>query len=230
MFKRREQRTISQRLIESVYPRGGWKRAMMYVQYRVRRLPDSPERIARGIGCGIMATFTPFYGMHFLVAFILGRIFNGNIFAGLASTFVGNPLTFPIIGWLSLKIGHWIMGTKFDKAAQHEFMHAFAYAWDDLRDNFWALFHGGAFDWKGFQLFYHEVFFPYLIGGLVPGVILAVASYFFTVPLIRAYQNRRRTMIRLKFEAIKARAHVVPVAATAPVTLGRPDDRGKERA
>ena len=147
MFRRREQRTFTQRLSEAVYPRGGWKRAVMYMQYRVRRLPDSSDRIARGIAVGVMATFTPFYGMHFLVAFILARIVGGNVFAGLAATFVGNPITFPFIGFLCMKLGHLLMGTKFDKEAQRTFMHSFVDAWHDLKENIWALFSGGTYDW-----------------------------------------------------------------------------------
>ncbi len=227
MFRRREQRTFTQRLSEAVYPRGGWKRAVMYMQYRVRRLPDSSDRIARGIAVGVMATFTPFYGMHFLVAFILARIVGGNVFAGLAATFVGNPITFPFIGFLCMKLGHLLMGTKFDKEAQRTFMHSFVDAWHDLKENIWALFSGGTYDWHGFLEFYHEVFLPYLVGGILPGLFFGVLAYFCTEPLVRAYQNRRRMIIRSKFDAIKARAAIGSVAG--PGGLGRRGDRGKEQ-
>lgn len=226
MFRRREQRTFTQKLSEAVYPRGGWKRAVMYMQYRVRRLPDSSDRIARGVAAGVMATFTPFYGMHFLVAFILSRILGGNVFASLAATFVGNPITFPFIGFLCLKLGHFLLGTKFDKEAQRTFMHSFVDAWHDVKVNFVALFSGGSYDWSGFLEFYNEVFFPYLIGGILPGLFFAVLAYFFTEPLVRAYQNRRRSMIRSKFEAIKARAAIGPTPATARIVRR---DHGKEQ-
>ena len=61
-------------------------------------------------------------------------------------------------------------------------------------------------DWNGLLRFYHEVFFPYLIGGLIPGVICATIAYYLSVSVIRAYQNRRRKRIKAKFRAIKKKA------------------------
>ena len=81
-----------------VYPPGGWGRAFQYVKHRVRRLPDKPERIARGIWAGVFTAFTPFYGLHFIVAVLLARIMNGNMLAALTGTFFGNPLTYFPIG------------------------------------------------------------------------------------------------------------------------------------
>jgi len=79
---------------EALYPRGGWARAFHYVKHRVRRLPDSPERIARGIWAGVFVTFTPLYTMHFIVAALIARLIQGNILAALMATFFGNPLTY----------------------------------------------------------------------------------------------------------------------------------------
>ncbi|MEM9551176.1 MAG: DUF2062 domain-containing protein, partial [Pseudomonadota bacterium] len=59
VFKRRDRPSLLARLGEMLYPRGGWARAFHYVKHRVRRLPDSPERIARGIWAGVFTTFTP---------------------------------------------------------------------------------------------------------------------------------------------------------------------------
>jgi len=50
VFKRRDRRSPFQIAWEFIYPRGGWTRAFHYVKHRIRRLPDSPERIARGVG------------------------------------------------------------------------------------------------------------------------------------------------------------------------------------
>ncbi len=60
MFRRRDRRPIWQAVVQFMWPRGGWARAFHYVKHRVRRLPDSPERIARGIWAGVFTTFTPF--------------------------------------------------------------------------------------------------------------------------------------------------------------------------
>ncbi len=68
VFKRRDRRPWWKIVYETVWPKGGWKRAFYYIKHRVRRLPDPPHRIARGIFAGIFVTFSPFFGMHFFAA------------------------------------------------------------------------------------------------------------------------------------------------------------------
>lgn len=206
VFKRRDRRPPLQIAIEFVYPRGGWARAFLYVKHRVRRLPDTPERIARGIWAGVFTTFTPFYGMHFLVAFVIARLMRGNILAALSATFFGNPLTYVPIGIISLKTGYFLLGTEFDEGRHRSFFGKFADAGRDLKDNLIALFTDTDANWHGLTTFYHEIFYPYMIGGLIPGVVAGTIAYFLSVPVIRAYQNRRRAKIKAKFEAIKKKA------------------------
>ena len=52
VFKRRNPRTLWGWTREMVYPQGGFRRATQYVLHRMRRLPDSPQRIARGVFAG----------------------------------------------------------------------------------------------------------------------------------------------------------------------------------
>ncbi|UWQ28447.1 DUF2062 domain-containing protein [Leisingera sp. M527] len=208
VFRRRDRRPPLRALANFLWPRGGWGRAFLYVKHRVRRLPDSPERIARGIWAGVFTTFTPFYGLHFLVAAIVSRLMNGNILASLSATFFGNPLTYVPIGVASLQTGHWILGTEFDEEVDKSLMGKFMAAGGDLKDNLIALFNDRPADWQGLYLFYNEVFYPYMIGGIIPGIITATVCYVLSLPVIRVYQQRRRSKIKAKFEAIKQRAEV----------------------
>ena len=109
VFKRRDRRSIVQAVLDFLWPRGGWTRAFYYVQHRLRRLPGSPERIARGIWAGVFTTFTPFYGLHFIFAALVSRLVQGNLLAALLSTFFGNPLTYIPIGVVSLQTGHFLL-------------------------------------------------------------------------------------------------------------------------
>ncbi len=193
-------------IADFMYPRGGWTRAFHYIKHRVRRLPDSPERIARGIWAGVFTTFTPFYTLHFLVAFVIARVMRGNIFAALMATFFGNPLTYVPIGFVSLKMGHYLLGNTFREQEARSFVGKFIDAGEDLRKNFAALFTGGEPDWQGLSVFYDQVFYPYLIGGIIPGVICATVCYAVSLPLIQAYKKRRRKVIKKKFEAIRKKA------------------------
>jgi hypothetical protein len=44
------------------------------------------------------------------------------------------------------------------------------------------------------------------VGGVIPGVFFATVCYYLSLPLIRAYQHRRKGLIKAKFEAMKAKA------------------------
>ncbi|NOD36391.1 MULTISPECIES: DUF2062 domain-containing protein [unclassified Ruegeria] len=203
VFKRRDRRSAVQVASEFVYPRGGWTRAFHYVKHRVRRLPDSPDRIARGIGAGVFAAFTPFYGLHFLVAAVGARLIKGNILAALSGTFFGNPLTYVPIGVICLQTGHFLLGTEYEEGDTQGLMGKFADAIGDLKNNFVALFTDRVADWHGLAQFYDDVFYPYMIGGIIPGIVAGVVCYYLSLPLILTYQQRRRAKIKAKFEEIK---------------------------
>ena len=206
IFKRRDPKPTLRAIVEFLWPRGGWTRAFHYVKHRMRRLPDSPERISRGIWAGVFTSFTPFYGLHFLVAFLLARLMKGNILAALMGTFFGNPLTYVPIGVASLQTGYFLLGTDMSEGVERSFGGKFADAGSDLWHNFIAMFSDARADWTGWAVFWDQVFYPYLIGGIIPGMICASVSYYLMVPLIRAYQKRRKGMIKAKFEALKSKA------------------------
>ncbi len=200
VFKRRDRRAIWQIVLDFIYPRGGWARAFEYVKHRVRRLPDTPQKIGRGIWAGVFVCFTPLFGLHFLFAFIIARILRGNILAAIMATFFGNPLTFPPIGYISINLGSWILGLP--PGRNNDLGQKFADASYDLWHNFVAIFSEEKINWQGMRVFYDDVFFPYLIGGIVPGLIMATAFYYLSVPLIGAYQKRRKKVLMAKLDQL----------------------------
>jgi len=205
VFKRREKRSLWIALREAFWPRGGWARALQYIKHRVNRLPDPPHRIARGIFAGIFISFTPFFGLHLGAAAALAWLFGGNIIASLIGTLVGNPLTFPFIALISLKLGHVILGHELGRHHIGGVADAFMAAGADLHHNVIAIFTGGRTEWAGLAQFFEDVWLPYLVGGLIPGIIAGLVGYYVTLPLVTAYQNRRRHRLRKRLEKIRAR-------------------------
>lgn len=203
VFKRRDRRPVWQVVADFVYPRGGWGRAAQYVKHRLRRLPDTPEKISRGVWAGVFTAFTPFYGLHFVVAAVIARLMRGNIIASLMATFFGNPLTYVPIGVVALETGYWMLGTRQRGDIEESLGGNFANAGADLWHNFLALFTSDKMDWRGLSRFYDEVFFPYLVGGIVPGIICATFCYYLSVPLIKAYQKRRKNALRNKLAQLQ---------------------------
>ena len=208
IFKRRDPKPTLRAVAEFLWPRGGWARAFHYVKHRMRRLPNSPERIARGVWAGVFVTFTPLFGLHFFVAAVLARMMKGNILAALMATFVGNPVTFVFIALSSLKTGHLLLGTELQDGELRALSRKFGDAGSDLWHNFVSIFTAAEMDWSGLSIFSRDVFYPYLIGSIIPGITCATIAYYLAVPLLRAYQKRRRGLIKAKFEALKHKAAV----------------------
>ncbi|KAB2886886.1 MAG: DUF2062 domain-containing protein [Albidovulum sp.] len=207
VFKRRNPRSYFRTFVEALWPRGGWTRAFHYVKHRIRRLPDRPDRIARGVGAGVFVSFTPFFGLHFISAAISAWIVRGNVLAALLGTFFGNPLTFPIIAVSSMKFGHWILGTEFDESQHATIFGKFVGASEDLRHNFTAMFTDDTAHWTNLYNFWNEIFLPYLVGGFLPGIVAGVVAYYLSEPVIAAYQKHRRKRLKERFEKLKAKLH-----------------------
>lgn len=207
VFKRRDPRSYLRVIVEALWPRGGWTRAFHYVKHRIRRLPDDPHRIARGVGAGVFVSFTPMFGFHFISAVLTAKAVRGNLLASLLGTFFGNPITFPIIAFSSMKLGHLILGTNFDESQHATLFGKFVGAGEDLRHNFLAIFTDATAQWDNLYNFWNEVFLPYFVGGLIPGIIAGVVASYLSAPLIAAYQKHRRKKLTDRFEKLKARLH-----------------------
>jgi len=187
------------------YPRSGWCRTIEYIKLRVKRLPDTPHRIALGIACGVFVTFSPLFGFHFLVSAFTAWVVRANILASLLATFLGNPITFPFIAAVSHRIGLWLMGRGSEHHVWSNITDGIAEMLSTLWINFKALFVGGEVPWDPVISVFYEIFVPYLIGGVIPGAIFAAIFYFAFRPMIAAYQKRRRGVLVRKFQDLHAK-------------------------
>ncbi len=192
VFKRRDQPTIWQRAREAIYPRKGWRRGIDYYSHRIKRIPDTPHKIAIGIAAGIYTTFTPFFGLHFLIGGLLAWIVRGNIFAGLIATFFLNPITTPFIAGLSFWVGRTIFGLGAAPDVRNKLHNAFFDGFVGMWQVVGSWFGFGPAPWGKLAAFWNELLVPYLIGGILPGLVFAGLSYYLSKPLIAAYQKRRR--------------------------------------
>jgi len=200
IFKRRERPKLWLRFREFLYPRKGFWRGFDYVGKRMRRLPDTPHRIALGFACGAFASFSPFFTLHFVLAALLAWMLRANIVAGLFGTVVGNPFSFPLICSLSLWLGRLMLGRESDGSDFDAVMDAFGRGATAIWDSIKAIFGYGTADLEGIVVFLDGVFLPYLVGGLLPGLVFAIASYWLIGPVVAAYQERRRRKIQEREE------------------------------
>jgi len=204
MFKRRKPLSYTQMWTEMFYPRSGWRRASKYVLHRLRRLPDRPHRVARGWACGVFISFTPFFGFHFMGAAALAWLIRGNILAALLGTFVGNPLTTPFIALTSVGLGRWILGVE-GRFTPHLIFAEFTHAGSELWNNLLAPMTDRVAHWDQLLQFNQQIFLPYAVGGILPGLVVSVAAHYLTVPVIRAYHRHRERQMAERIARAKAR-------------------------
>ncbi len=128
-------------------------RAGQYVVLRLRRLPDPAHKISRGIAAGVFTSFTPLFGFHFLTAVTLAWLLRGNMLAALLATFVGNPLTFPIIATVSVELGSRMLGNP-GGVPLHVVLSSFSYASLELWGNLKAIFTPELTHWGRMEYFF----------------------------------------------------------------------------
>jgi uncharacterized protein (DUF2062 family) len=190
VFRRRRKRVIWARLLEFVWPRMGWRRAGKYYIFRIKRLPGTPYTIACGFALGAAVSFTPFIGLHFVLAGLLAWALRANLLASAIGTAVGNPWTFPGIWFGVLWLGSKIMG-------------------QDMPDISFT-------DFTGTMIFdqFSTIGLPMLVGGVPAGLVAWVIFYFPIRRAIANYQHHRRTtrLKRRQTLAEERRAREVGVA------------------
>lgn len=159
----------------------------MYVMHRLSRLPGSGYSIACGFAFGSAISFTPFVGLHLVIAGALAWLFGGNVLAAWIGTLVGNPWTFPFI-WLGIyKLGNWILKRNGDVTEEApDFTDVFSEVWEA------AL----SFDAAGFADGVSAVIIPMTLGGIPCFVIAWVVSYFPMKYVVDGFKRQR--VVRLK--------------------------------
>ncbi len=192
VFKRRKKLHWAETLRSYVLPRAGWRRTLTYLGHRLRRIPDSPTRIARGVAFGVFTSFSPFFGFHIILALLMAKMLRGNLIAALAGTAIGNPLTFPFIIGGALKLGTFVLGRDPENHDLHRVGRAFREAFQAIWASFKALFGFGQNQMAGMHGFFSEVLLPYVIGGTLLGIVFAIAAFYITKPLIVAYRKLRQ--------------------------------------
>ena len=211
MFKRRERRSIFRFFYEVVFSLKGITRAIEYVGIRLKRIPDTPHKISLGMSCGIFASFTPLFGLHFLIAGLLSYVLRANVLASLIGTFIGNPITFPIITVFNLKLGEWILGSnEYSSGDGGKIFEGFL---DFIFLIYKSLFTEGSIGENSvprMNEFLYGVFIPYSLGGLILGISVAIISYFLLRPLVSTYKKKRDSLKakRLKKKLMRKRNEV----------------------
>jgi uncharacterized protein (DUF2062 family) len=148
---------------------------------RLLTLDDPPERTALAFSIGVFIAFSPFLGLHTILATLIAFIFRFNKIAIYAGTFINNPLVtlVPIIV-ASYAVGAFILGRPLRISAE----------------GLQLLRHPHLFTGD----YYHQLFreswsivWPFAIGGMTLSVVCSLVAYPVTSALLRAHRQRKTT-------------------------------------
>ncbi|MEO0329564.1 MAG: DUF2062 domain-containing protein [Pseudomonadota bacterium] len=156
-------------------------RSAKYVSKRILRLTASPHAISAGVAAGVFASFTPFLGLHFLLAFLIAYLIAGNFLAAASGTFFGNPLSFPFIWTSTYSLGEFILSGKSQGEGPGLTSLMEANYWEIGFDGFFALVSG----------LWHPVIKPMLIGSIPIGVLFGIMAYIVTRWASARFQEAR---------------------------------------
>lgn len=173
LFRRRKPATWRDRVRDLFWPRKGLSRPFRYLGKRILRLSASPHSVAMGVSIGIFSAFTPFLGLHVILAVAVSYLLSGNIIAAALATTFANPLTLPLIWAGTFEAGAFLLGTASGPAAGTV---ALAKLVDHL----------------AFADLWTPVLEPMLVGSLVLGLPSAVLAYGVTRFGVRAFRKRRQ--------------------------------------
>lgn len=209
-MKRRTPPTWFENLRIWLWPRRSWLRSGQYVTKRILRLTATPHAVAAGVAIGAFTSFTPFMGFHFLVAFALAWILRGNLIASALGTFVGNPLTFPIIWAATYKTGHFVLQTS-GAAGDPPPLGA---VMGDVVSACWNF--DGTAALFALSNIWHPIIYPMLVGGLIIGPLVGVPIYFLTRRAALIFRESRRKKLMAKATQLRDRAKEMAGAQNLP--------------
>jgi uncharacterized protein (DUF2062 family) len=170
LFRRREAESLFARIRTAVWPRHSWSRSSRYFTKRVLRLSGSPHTVAIGVAAGVFTACTPFVGFHILISVVLAFAIGGNLLAAGMGTFIGNPLTFPVIWATTYSLGNQILGHH-SHVTFHQLVH-------DLVDrSFEALL---------------PILGPMTVGAIPLGLLVGAVFYVIAFFAVRAFRDLRR--------------------------------------
>ena len=189
MFRRRKPLSVLKQLRAVIWPNRGFRRLFSYLFQRIIRLPGTPASIASGFASGVAASFTPFLGLHFILAGALAMLFRGNVLASAIGTFFGNPWTFILIWLADYEVGLRVInafgyGTDLDVLSIDELV---AIMGNVVR----FLSFTKNLSWVDLLRDIEQVFMPILIGGTVLGAIAWVTSFLLTLWAVKGWRLHR---------------------------------------
>ena len=145
---------------------------------RLLALDDPPERTALAFSIGVFVAFSPFLGLHTVLATSIAFVFRFNKLAIYSGTFINNPFTLVPIIVASYAIGALVLGRPLWISAEGV----------ELLENPHLL---TADYYRKLFLESWQIVWPFTIGAAVLSVVCSLLAYPVTLRLLRAHRRRK---------------------------------------
>ena len=135
---------------------------------------DTPRRTAAALAVGVFFGFSPFLGLHTVLALGVAFVFNLNRVAVLVGVYANLPWIIAAYYALTTAFGAWLLGTKLPDGFRDGLRHLFTHS--VLTRAFWQ------------QVVeqMRPLFWPYFVGSTLGAIVLCVAAYWMTLGFIEA--------------------------------------------
>ena len=147
---------------------------------RLLAIDDPPERTALAFSIGIFIAFSPFLGLHTIMATVIAFVFRFNKIAIYTGTFINNPIftLVPII-IASYAVGAFVLGRplRIPDEGLELLKNPHIFSGDYYRRIFVQ-------SW--------DIVWPFAVGGTVLSVVCSVLAYPLTLRALRAYRAAKQ--------------------------------------
>jgi uncharacterized protein (DUF2062 family) len=156
-------------------------RSLKKIYERFLRIRGRPREIALGLALGLFLGMTPSMGIQTAIAVFLAVLFKWNKFSAAIGVWITNPLTAPFIYSINYLIGVRLLEIKQGYSLPAEI---------------------------GISRMFHmlhkapEIFWALTLGGVILGLPLAVAGYYFAYSATTRYQERIKKTIAIQRERL----------------------------
>ena len=145
---------------------GNWRQRFRNFIHEIKTLQGDPNYIAKGIAIGVFIGITPTIPLHTGLAVALSFIFRASKPAAVIGVWSGNPVTVPFIYLGSYKIGMALIGKH-------------------------AVLDKSYFTIQGLLQHGIKTTVAMIFGGMILGILPAIASYFISLKIFKAIHERR---------------------------------------
>ena len=153
-----------------------WKKRIKHIL----TLDSHPGHIAAGFAVGVFISFTPFFGLHTVIAIVASFVFRLNKLTCITGSWVNTPMTVPPVMVISYKLGRLLLGrTPLELHIKKEL--SWQYALKLLDKNGTSL----------------------LLGTSIIGIVAAILSYFLCYYLVVRFRQKDESMAEQTEEMVE---------------------------